>query len=164
MTIVKAHTCDIQELYALQLLSFESSAQLVGSRALPALMETLEEIERDFEQWTVLKMMNEAGEIIGAIRYRLLHDVVELGRLMIHPEYRAQGRAKRLLMAVEEEHPDKIKELYTCTKNWLNIQLYDKMGYRPTKEVEHPSGLSFVYMRKHRDSNIDARCEPALVD
>ncbi|MCB6575137.1 GNAT family N-acetyltransferase [Phascolarctobacterium faecium] len=28
------------------------------------------------------------------------------------------------------------------------MRLYEKMGYRPVKEVTEATGLSFVYMRK----------------
>ena len=46
--IVKADITDIPELYQLQLLSFESEAEMIGSREVPALMETKEENALDF--------------------------------------------------------------------------------------------------------------------
>ena len=49
---------------------------------------------------------------------------------------------------VEKACPYSTKELYTCTKSWINIRLYEKIGYKPTKEVTENSGLSFVYMQK----------------
>lgn len=53
-----------------------------------------------------------------------------------------------MLEAVDLACGDKTKELYTCTKSWTNIRLYEKMGYKPFKEVAKETGLSFVYMRK----------------
>ena len=40
---------DINELYELQLLAFESEAEMIGSRAVPALLESYEEAVLDFE-------------------------------------------------------------------------------------------------------------------
>ena len=109
--IVKANSQDIAELYQLQLLAFESEAEMIGSRAVPALMETEEHNRNDFVNWITLKMVDPANEIIGAIRYRKDGDIVEIGRLMIHPNYRHQGLAQRLMEAVDEACPQDTKEL-----------------------------------------------------
>ena len=58
---------DIEELYDLQLRAFESEAEMIGSRNIPALTQ------------------------------------------------------------------EKVFELYTCTKSYININLYEKIGYRTYK-------------------------------
>lgn len=146
--LVTAHPSDIPELYDLQLTSFESEAEMIGSRDVPALLESREHHRNDFVNWSTLKLVDGSGRIIGAIRYRPAGDVIEVGRLMVDPAYRRQGLAQYMLTAVDHAHPQETKELYTCTKSWINIRLYEKMGYRPMQEVTEPSGLSFVYMRK----------------
>ena len=148
MKIIHAVKQDISELYALQLLAFESEAEMIGSRSVPALMETAQEFETDFVNWNTLKLVNDANVIIGAIRYKEVDGIIDVGRLMIHPKYRRQGLARRLLHEVDQRYPDMVKELYTCTKSWTNIKLYESMGYQPYKECREASGLSFVYMRK----------------
>lgn len=148
MKIVLANINDVQQLYALQKLAFESEAEMIGSRDVPALQETAEEHKQDFVNWTTLKMITDSDEIVGAIRYRINGDVIEVGRLMTHPNYRHKGLAQRLMNEVDLKYPERIKELYTCTKSWINIRLYEKMGYQSFKEVVESSGLSFVYMRK----------------
>ena len=45
---------DIKELYDLQLRAFESEAEMINSRNVPALMESYEENRADFINWTVL--------------------------------------------------------------------------------------------------------------
>ena len=45
---------DIKELYDLQLRAFESEAEMIGSRNVPALMETYEHSCEDFDNWSVL--------------------------------------------------------------------------------------------------------------
>lgn len=146
--ITRGDIHDAPELYRLQLLAFESEAEMIGSRNVPALLETETENAADFKNWEVLKVVNDCGEIVAAIRYRLSDDMVEVGRLMVHPAYRRKGLAGRLLSGVDKQYPDRAKELYTCTKSWINIRLYEKLGYRAFKEKTEDSGLSFVYMRK----------------
>ena len=148
MKLIKATPHDIPELYDLQLLAFESEAEMIGSRDVPALMESREHDQAYFVNWTTMKLVDEGDKIVGAIRYRPDGGLIDVGRLMVHPDYRHQGLAQQMLLEVDRACPNEIKELYTCTKSWINIRLYDKMGYVPVKEVTEDSGLSFVYMRK----------------
>ena len=146
--IKRADSGDIPALYDLQLLAFESEAEMIGSRDVPALLESREHHQNDFSNWVTLKLLNDSDEIIGAIRYRRSGDVIEIGRLMVHPDFRQQGLAQRMLAEVDKACPQETKELYTCTKSWINIRLYEKTGSKAFKEVTENSGLSFVYMRK----------------
>ena len=65
MKIVNATESDILELYRLQLLTFESEAEMTGSRMVPALMESEEEFKATFTQWHTYKLVDDAGRIIG---------------------------------------------------------------------------------------------------
>ena len=148
MEIVKATESDILELYRLQLLTFESEAEMIGSRMVPALMESEEDYRGTFNQWHTYKMVDDAGKIIGGIRYQYDAGVVEVGRLMVHPDYRQQGLARKLLAFVDEQCSQDRRVLYTCTKSWINIKLYTNMGYKAVREIQDDTGLSFVYMEK----------------
>ena len=148
MVIEIAEEKDIEELYDLQLLAFESEAEMVGSRAVPALMETLEKAKSDFKEWIVLKTTSESGKIIGSVRCRKQDGFIEVGRLMVHPKYRRRGIGEMLLKEVEERFLGETLELFTCTKSVSNIRLYEKVGYKAFKEERGHNGLSFVYMRK----------------
>ena len=103
MKIVKATESDILELYRLQLLTFESEAEMIGCRLIPALMESEADYSGTFNQWHTYKMVDDAGKIIGGIRYQYDAGVVEVGRLMVHPDYRQQGLARKLLGFVDEQ-------------------------------------------------------------
>ena len=136
MKIVKATESDILELYRLQLLTFESEAEMIGCRLIPALMESEEDYRGTFNQWHTYKMVDDAGKIIGGIRYQYDAGVVEVGRLMVHPDYRQQGLARKLLAFVDEQ----------CSQD--RRVLYTKMGYKAVREIQDDTGLSFVYMEK----------------
>ena len=148
MKLIPATVQDIPALYDLQLLAFESEAEMIGSRDVPALLESREHHRQELPNWITMKLVNDEGKIVGAIRYRPDGGIIDVGRLMVHPDYRRQGLAQRMLAEVDRACPDLTRELYTCTKSWINIRLYTKMGYRPVREVTEESGLSFVYMRK----------------
>lgn len=148
MKLVCADKNDIYELYVLQILAFESEAKMIGSKCIPALMETEKEFANDFENWNTLKLINTDHSIIGAIRYKEDEGIISVGRLMVHPKYRRQGLAQWMLREIDRMYPQTTKELYTCTKSWININLYKRIGYKPYKEHHEPNGLSFVYMRK----------------
>ena len=148
MKLIPATAQDIPVLYDLQLLAFESEAEMIGSRDVPALLESREHHRQDFPNWITLKLVTEEGAIVGAIRYRPDGDRIDVGRLMVHPDYRRRGLAQQMLTKVDRACAGTVRELYTCTKSWINLRLYEKMGYRPVKEVTEASGLSFVYMRK----------------
>lgn len=139
---------DIRELFDLQLRAFESEAEMIGSRNVPALMESYEQNRADFENWTVLVKRDDTGRIIGAVRYREDGDHIEIGRVMVAPEHRNRGVAIGLMTAVEELTQAKVFELYTCTKSYININLYEKLGYRTYKVEQGDRDLSFAYMRK----------------
>ncbi len=143
-----ATRADIRELYDLQLRAFESEAEMIGSRNVPALLETWEHSLADFDNGTVLVRRDGSGRIFGAVRYRMEDGRVEIGRLMVAPEHRRQGVASDLMRAVEERTGARVFELYTCTKSWINLRLYEKLGYRTFKEERGEKDLSFAYMRK----------------
>lgn len=55
--IIEAMPSDIEDLYPLQLLSFESEAEMIGSRLVPALMESEEEFKTDHRQQGLAKKL-----------------------------------------------------------------------------------------------------------
>ena len=142
---------DIKELFDLQLRAFESEAEMIGSRNVPALMESYEENASDFRNWTVLVKRDDPDRIIGAVRFRNKGDHIEIGRVMVDQEFRNQGVAIGLMSAVEELTEAKVFELYTCTKSYININLYEKLGYKIYEIRQGDKDLSFAYMRKTLD-------------
>jgi len=148
MIITSAGAENIRELYELQLIAFESEAEMIGSRSVPALMESYEEFAADFPHWTTLVGKNEDGRIIGSARYKITGDTVEVGRVMVDPACRNRGIAIALMNELEEQSEGSRFELYTCTKSHINLRLYEKLGYRVFKEEKGERELSFAYMEK----------------
>lgn len=146
--IIRAEKADLPEILKLQYLAYQSEAALFGSKDIPPLKETLSEVEKQFENGTILKMVDENNKIIGSIRAHSDDNRVYIGKLMVHPDHQKKGYGKKLLLEIEKYYPNKRFELFTSTRSIDNIRLYKKMGYKEFKEEKITDELVFIYLEK----------------
>ncbi len=146
--IEKAQKEDLQKILELQYLAYQSEAKLFGNMDIPPLKQTIEEVYDEFEKGTILKAIDENGDIIGSVRAYQDGVTVYIGKLMVHPKMQKKGIGTKLLLAVENEFPNCRYELFTSTKSISNIRLYKKLGYRIFKEEAVSLELQFVYLKK----------------
>ena len=145
--IYKAGLEDLQEILQLQYLSYQSEAALFGSRDIPPLKQTLDEVIAEYNNGIVLKMTDD-DVIVGSIRAKERNGTVYIGKLMVHPDYRRNGYGRSLLMEIEKYFPDKRYELFTSTRSTDNIRLYRNLGYKMFDRKAVTDELQFVYMEK----------------
>ena len=148
VTITDAVRGDLEEILRLQYLAYQSEAALCGTRDIPPLKQTLEEIRGEFESGLILKMVSEDAKIIGSVRAQEKGGVVYIGKLMVHPAHQRKGYGTRLLKAIEQRFPKRWYELFTSTKSVGNIRLYKSLGYNVFNEKGVGDGLRFVYLQK----------------
>ncbi len=146
--IVRAEKKDLPEILELQYLAYQSEAALFGSQDIPPLKETLSELDDEFENGIVLKMIDDNGKIIGSVRSKSDESTVYVGKLMVHPDHQKKGYGKKLLREIERFYLNKRLELFTSTRSIDNIKLYEKMGYKKFKEKKITDELVFVYLEK----------------
>ena len=146
--IVKAEYNDLQEILNLQYLAYQSEAELFGSRDIPPLRQTLDEVIDEYNNGIILKMIDDMGSIIGSVRAKEQNGTVYIGKLMVHPDHRCKGYGSTLLSEIENCYPDKRYELFTSTRSVDNIRLYEKMGYAIFERKPVNDELVFVYMEK----------------
>ena len=146
--IVKADYKDLQEILQLQYLAYQSEAALFGSKDIPPLKQTLDEVIAEFREGIILKMVDENDVIIGSVRAKESNGTVYIGKLMVHPDHRCNGYGARLLAEIERYYPEKRYELFTSTRSIDNIRLYQRMGYREFDRRSMDDRLDFVYMEK----------------
>ncbi len=139
---------DLPEILQLQYMAYQSEAALFGGKKIPPLTQTLEELTKEYEEGTVLKMSDEEGTIIGSVRAKELDGTVYIGKLMVSPEHRGKGYGTRLLLSIERMFSDKRYELFTSTKSETNIKMYQRLGYRPFDTKQIDDELMFVYLEK----------------
>ena len=150
--IHKAQVSDLQEILQLQYLAYQSEADLFGSRDIPPLKQTLDEVVEEFRSGVILKMVDDKDNIIGSVRARESDGTVYIGKLMVHPDHRHKGYGTRLLCEIEKCFPDKRYELFTSTRSLDNIRLYQKLGYTIFARKAVNDELEFVYMEKNENN------------
>ena len=146
--ILKANENDLQEILQLQYLAYQSEADLFGSRDIPPLKQTLDEVIEEYNSGVILKMTDDNNIIIGSVRAQEQDGTVYIGKLMVHPDHRRKGCGTTLLCEIEKCFPDKRYELFTSTRSIDNIRLYQKLGYKIFANKAVNDELEFVYMEK----------------
>jgi ribosomal protein S18 acetylase RimI-like enzyme len=149
MHILKAEKTDLKSILELQLLAYQSEAQLLNNYEIPPLLETLEEVEQEYHCGIILKMTTESGLIIGSVRGYTKENTLHIGKLIVHPDYQGQGFGTQLLLDMEKICPQKRFELFTSNKSLRNIKLYERLGYKTFKEQIVSQGLKFIYLEKY---------------
>ena len=148
LMIYQANFDDLQEILQLQYLSYQSEAALFGSKDIPPLKQTLDELIDEYNNGVILKMFNDENTIIGSVRAKEVKGTVYIGKLMVHPDYRHSGYGTRLIKGIEEYFPNKRYELFTSTRSKDNIRLYQGLGYKIFDSKAINDELQFVYMEK----------------
>ena len=145
--ITKAEYDDLREILELQYLAYQSEAELFGSRDIPPLKQTLDEVIDEFNNGIILKLVVD-DKIIGSVRAVEKGDTVYIGKLMVHPDFRRKGFGTKLLSEIESRFPDKRYELFTSTKSTDNIRLYQRSGYTVFDSRVFNDEITFVYLEK----------------
>ena len=146
--ILKAKLDDLKEILQLQYLAYQSEADLFGSRDIPPLKQTLDEVIEEFNNGIILKMIDDNTSIIGSVRAQERIGTVYIGKLMVHPDHRHKGFGTMLLSEIEKYFSVKRYELFTSTRSLDNIRLYQKLGYKIFDHKSINEDLEFVYMEK----------------
>jgi GNAT superfamily N-acetyltransferase len=149
--IIGALPGDGETLLAVQRRAFAPAAERYGRDDLPPLVETAEQVEADIREQTVLKAVDAAGEVVGAVRGALRGECVYVGRLVVDPGVQRSGIATTLMLALEECFPDSpCFELFTGGMNEPGMGLYLKLGYSEVRRERVDERLEIVFLRKER--------------
>ncbi len=171
---LRADRGDAPEILALQKVAYQSEAELYGDHSLPALQQTLEELENDFERHPAreasvlgagpagVQTAEESdrmvfikavvnGKIIGSIRGHAVGENAYLSRMMVHPYFRGRGIGRRLLQEIEQAFPQSRRfEAKTGQQSKRNHFQLGKLGYRQYKTEPFSPTITWVYFQKER--------------
>jgi ribosomal protein S18 acetylase RimI-like enzyme len=148
MTFERATVLDAEEILSLQKLAYRSEAEIYNDFSIPPLLQTLEEIRKDFESQLFLKTVRD-GKIVGSVRAFLREGTCYVGRLIVHPEFQNQGMGTELMRGIEETFKEARRfELFTGHKSEKNLYLYEKLGYKAFKTVKANERLNIVFLEK----------------
>ena len=148
MKIIKAKYEDLQSILKLQMMAYQSEAELLNNYDIPPLKQTISEIQKEFKDGIILKAVNDGSKIIGSVRAYKKDDTVYIGKLIVHPEHQKKGIGTALLHEIEIVCPSERYELFTSDKSKNNLRLYEKLGYRSFKEQSITQELRFIFLDK----------------
>jgi ech hydrogenase subunit C len=171
---LSAEKPDAPEILGLQKTAYQTEAELYGDDSLPALKQTLAELEDEFEhrpdpaahllaatgtpvvpalapdRIVFLKAVVN-GKIIGSVRGFSVADTAYLSRLIVHPYFQGRGIGRRLLGEIERSFPDARRfEVFTGQKSGRTLQRLQKLGFREFKQAPGTAAITWVYLQKER--------------
>lgn len=128
-----------------QLPSYKVEAELIGFWELPPLKETVADIQQSNEEFYGFY----EEKLCGVISVQMEQEVLEICRLVVHPEYFRQGIAKQLLTHIQN-HLREFSEISvaTGTDNLPAVRFYEANGFFKVKQTKTKEGLSIVLLNK----------------
>ncbi|MCW2759098.1 MAG: trmD [Nocardioidaceae bacterium] len=149
--VQRAEPADAGEVLTLQLACWVQEARDNPSVVIPALQESLADVQAWLATDTVF-VARSAGRLVGSVRARLREKTWDVGRLMVAPDLQGRGLGRSLLSQIEGEAPDDATgfELFTGALSARNIKAYKRAGYRLAGEVE--PGVVRMTKRRRTDA------------
>jgi GNAT superfamily N-acetyltransferase len=143
LQIARAEARDAPELLVLQRACWVAEALANDTLAVPALHETLADVERGIAEqqtWVV----RDGPRLVGSVRAKVAGDGWEIGRLMVAPDLAGRGLGRFLLGWIEQHRPDGVTrfELFTGARSTRNLRLYGKAGYALERTADGVAHLS----------------------
>jgi GNAT superfamily N-acetyltransferase len=149
-SIVRATTGDAPEILELQKLAYESEARLYNDWTLPPLTQTLPSLVDEIAFSVVMKAMD-GDRLVGSVRAREIEGVCQIGRLIVHPQVQGRGLGTLLLRQIESEFPQASAfELFTGSRSEGNLRLYERLGYRRSREKVLSPAVTLIFLEKRR--------------
>ena len=139
---------DVPEILELQYKAFYPVAEQLNWLDAPNLTETVNQAREDFPKFTVLKMVDDNGKIIGSVRGNVDNGSLYIGRLMVLPEFQQNGYGKLLFHKIQELLPHRRVWLETCADVQSSFTFYEREGFNTFKTEVLGNGLSWVSMEK----------------
>ena len=142
---------DLPEILALQRVAYQSEAEVYGDDSLPALQQTLPDMQKDFDRMRFLKAVIN-GKIIATVRGYQEGETAHFLRCVVHPYFRGRGLARKLVNEFEQQFPQvKRFEGRTGDKSKQNLFAFGKLGYKVFKtEPSHTPVFKWVHMEKFK--------------
>jgi ribosomal protein S18 acetylase RimI-like enzyme len=151
MEVEKATISDAEEILSLQKLAYQSEAEIYNDFNIPPLVQTLEEIKKDFGIQFLLKAVMDE-KIIASVRAHTKEGTCYIGRLIVHPDFQNRGIGTKLMYEIEKIFSTCQRfELFTGARSERNLYLYKKLGYKIFKTAKITDQTTIVYLEKKID-------------
>ncbi|WP_308635113.1 GNAT family N-acetyltransferase [Paenibacillus silvisoli] len=136
-----------EHLLAVQVPAYRIEAELIGFDGIPGLHDTVETLRECDE---VFYGCFDGDELAGAISYKVEDGVVDIHRLVVHPDFHRRGIGERLVRFVLEKFEGGADAFIVATgaANLPAKRLYAKLGFEEIREFEAAPGLYITEFRQ----------------
>lgn len=150
--ISEATDQDVEQIFKLQYLCFQSEAALYGNYRIDPLVQTLDSVRQEVAEDCVF-VARLGDEVIGSVRGAITEDgAASIGRLCVHPRLQGHGIGARLLNAAEsalaEQRGAKKFRLHTGHRSETNLRLYRRVGYETVGTSRGTDGVPMIVLEK----------------
>jgi ribosomal protein S18 acetylase RimI-like enzyme len=139
------YTRNAEDILNIQRPSYEVEAEIIGTYEIPPLKDTVHTLQQCEETFFGYY---EKDELCGAIAIKVDDDVLDIHRLIVHPNHFRKGIAQLLLNFIESKFEVEIVIVATASKNNPAISFYTKNGFQNIKEVTVNEHLSLSFFEK----------------
>ncbi|MFD4900162.1 GNAT family N-acetyltransferase [Streptomyces sp. NPDC058411] len=152
VTISAATAQDVEQIFRLQYLCFQSEAELYGNYRIDPLVQSLDSV-RDEVATDLVFVARLGDEVVGSVRgFTDTDGTGRIGKLCVHPRLRNHGLGTRLLRAAEsglaEGRSATRFRLHTGERSEGNLRLYRKAGYARVGNTTGGDGVRLVLLEK----------------
>ena len=143
MKITRADFADLETIWELQKLAYQSEALINDDWNIPPLTQSFEELCAEYDRRVFLKAVV-SDHLVGSVRAHENNYSCHIGRLIVHPEWQGRGIGTALMNEIEKQFSTVgYYELFTGHKSERNIRLYEKLGYTIYQNQDN-----LVFMKK----------------
>jgi ribosomal protein S18 acetylase RimI-like enzyme len=152
VTISAATEQDVEQIFRLQYLCFQSEAALYGNYRIDPLVQSLDSVREEVAADCVF-VARLGEEVVGSVRGAVTEDgAAAIGKLCVHPRLQGHGIGARLLRAAEsalaEERGAKKFRLHTGHRSEGNLRLYRRVGYETVGTSRGADGVEMIVLEK----------------
>lgn len=140
---------DAGEIFTVQRAAFVTEAQVYGDPNLPALVQTLGDLERELRDGIGLRAVLD-HRLVGAIRGRIESHTCHVGRLAVAPDMQGRGIGTRLLAEFENLVALDVArfELFVGSLSLPHLRMFERSGYHEFRRERLHSNMEVVFMAK----------------
>ncbi|MBT2637736.1 MULTISPECIES: GNAT family N-acetyltransferase [unclassified Bacillus (in: firmicutes)] len=134
------------EVLELQRKSYKIEADLIGTDEIPPLKETFEQLQDCGETFIGYYM---EGRLAGALSFKKEGKVIDIHRMMVHPDFFRRGIAKKLIFQLEQIGYSEML-VSTGADNKPATKLYEKLGFKRQNDSVVGNGLVLAHFKKRQ--------------
>ncbi|WLR57741.1 GNAT family N-acetyltransferase [Mesobacillus subterraneus] len=136
------------EVLDLQRKSYRIEADLIGTDVIPPLKETFEQLQGCGETFIGCYI---DGKLAGAVSYINEGKLLDIYRMMVHPEFFRRGIAQKLITQLEQMGYSEMI-VSTGAGNTPAVKLYEKLGFERQDDSVVGNGLVIANFKKRQVS------------